>query len=608
MHKSSGCIALLAVSILLSCSKNPGPVSTPYEPGTANITFQIGKVGVLGKKATIQLSKLYIMLSAPGETSIYDTVDLSGNGSETFTKSYVNLASLLKTWTITAESKDVNGITIHYGSTQFVVPAGEAIPVSLNLGAGYSMLKARFFPIQDSVTRCELLVNDAKVDDSTFAKQLLRGDTVNLSYDYLATGTAQRIKLDVYGTMWGIDTLLYTGDTLITPVSGLDATYHIVLKWVGPSVPPPGQATMTVILGAVGSVTVDGQLQSATDIVQISGGYFYTCILKADGSLWACGLNTFGQLGNGNKDIQLYPVLIMNDVQSVSASEAHTLILKTDGSLWGCGNNNYGQLGIGTTVEQPTPVQIMSAGVKSMSAGSQHSIILKTDGSLWACGANYHGESCVDNGGASVLTPVQVVGSDVAGISTGAYHTIFLKTDGSLWTCGSNYQGQIGNGPSPSLQFIPLQIVSSGVRSITGGCYQTYFVKTDGSLWGCGNNIHGELGLGDSIGRSVPVQSISANVKSVSAGLYHVLVEKDDGSLWVFGDNEIGQLGIGSLVNQWTPVQLVSSGIQTSSAGKYHSLFLKTDGSLWGFGSDRFGETGKSSASYYTTPREWILP
>jgi len=101
------------------------------------------------------------------------------------------------------------------------------------------MLKANFFPIRDSVTRCELLVNGTKQDDSSFAKQTLLGDTVKLSYNYLDTGAAQRIKLDVYGTMWGFDTLLYTGDTLVTPLSGANASYTVTLRWVGPRLPQP---------------------------------------------------------------------------------------------------------------------------------------------------------------------------------------------------------------------------------------------------------------------------------------------------------------------------------------------------------------------------------
>jgi len=35
----------------------------------------------------------------------------------------------------------------------------------------------------------------------------------------------------------------------------------------------------------------------------------------------------------------------------------HTMILKADGTLWATGMNEYGQLGDGTTTDRSTPVQ-----------------------------------------------------------------------------------------------------------------------------------------------------------------------------------------------------------------------------------------------------------
>jgi alpha-tubulin suppressor-like RCC1 family protein len=74
-------------------------------------------------------------------------------------------------------------------------------------------------------------------------------------------------------------------------------------------------------------------------------------------------------------------------VAQVSAGGAHSLILKTDGSLWACGFNSYGQLGDATTTATSnTPVRILSGGVTQISAGTFHSLIVMTDGSLRACG------------------------------------------------------------------------------------------------------------------------------------------------------------------------------------------------------------------------------
>lgn len=263
-------ISLSAFLMFISCSNTINAPVTRNEPGAANVSLHIGQISTLGKNRTITLSKLYVALSATGETTQYDTFALSGNNEQTFNKTYNNLASLV-TWTLTAESRDVDGIVIHSGLTHFIVTAQNVIPVSLNLSAKYSMLKANFFPIKDSVTRCELLINGVKVDDSSFAKQSHLGDTVKLSYNYLDTGAAQRVRLKVYGTMWGFDTLLYSGDTAITPVHGANGNYNMTLKWVGPALQPSGQASMSVVLGAVGTVTLNGKLEEGAWTTRSSG-------------------------------------------------------------------------------------------------------------------------------------------------------------------------------------------------------------------------------------------------------------------------------------------------------------------------------------------------
>ena len=43
---------------------------------------------------------------------------------------------------------------------------------------------------------------------------------------------------------------------------------------------------------------------------------------------------------------------------SVSAGQYHTVGIKTDGTLWAWGRNSEGQLGDGTTTQRTTPVQI----------------------------------------------------------------------------------------------------------------------------------------------------------------------------------------------------------------------------------------------------------
>jgi alpha-tubulin suppressor-like RCC1 family protein len=95
----------------------------------------------------------------------------------------------------------------------------------------------------------------------------------------------------------------------------------------------------------------------------------------------------------------------MNNVKAISAGNWHSLFLKNDGTVWACGDNSYGQLGDGTTISHNAPIQAMS-NVKAMSAGSAwYSFFLKSDGTLWACGYNYYGQL---GDGTSINHPVPV--------------------------------------------------------------------------------------------------------------------------------------------------------------------------------------------------------
>jgi hypothetical protein len=99
------------------------------------------------------------------------------------------------------------------------------------------------------------------------------------------------------------------------------------------------------------------------DVICVAAGDGHSLAVKTDGSLWAWGNNTLGQLGDGTNLSRNKPVKIMDGVFSVAAKEFHSLALKKDGSLWAWGNNEYGQLGDGTTINRYTPVKIMD-GVK----------------------------------------------------------------------------------------------------------------------------------------------------------------------------------------------------------------------------------------------------
>ena len=153
---------------------------------------------------------------------------------------------------------------------------------------------------------------------------------------------------------------------------------------------PAGFFLFVIFIFLFGSVN-----ESMSAKPQADGGYYHTLLVKSDGTLWAWGGNTAGQLGDGTTDSRNSPIQIGDDNKwvAVSAGLYHSLGLKSDGTLWVWGGNIAGQLGDGTTDSRNSPVQIGDDNKwVAVSAGLYHSLGLKSDGTLWAWGGNTAGQ------------------------------------------------------------------------------------------------------------------------------------------------------------------------------------------------------------------------
>lgn len=258
-------IAIITASLLLwgcNTESNPSSVKATQEMGAAQITINAQQVGSLAKvRADIGLTSLVLTLSAEGETSRVETITISGNGSQTILHPFSDLTPL-KTWTVEAVSYDQNSVVIHQGGSTFEVYPGKTSLVTLDLDAKYSMLKATFSPITDSITSLHVLVDGVEVATSSFAAAS-QAEAV-LEYDYLLANapTTTNIVLHAKGSYWDVDYTLYKGSVDIVVNPGEDTNYEVNLVWVGPGEPPVGAAEITVNLGAVGTVSLDGQIEA----------------------------------------------------------------------------------------------------------------------------------------------------------------------------------------------------------------------------------------------------------------------------------------------------------------------------------------------------------
>ena len=335
-----------------------------------------------------------------------------------------------------------------------------------------------------------------------------------------------------------------------------------------------------------------------------------TMAIKIDGTLWAWGLNSYGQLGQNDVVLRSSPTQVgASTWSSVSGGSSFIIAIKTDGTLWSWGRNNYGQLGQNNVTYRSSPVQVGAlTNWLSVSVGYRyaHTAAIKTDGTLWAWGYNPYGQ-LGQNNVTYRSSPVQVgSGTTWASVSTGYDHTAAIKTDGTLWTWGYNdFYGMLGQN-NLIFRSSPVQVGSGTTWSkVSAGSYHTVAIKTDGTLWVWGYNPHGGLGQNDTVNRSSPVQVGSGtNWSSVFAGGTSTAAIKTDGTLWSWGYNNHGQLGQNDdSVNRSSPVQ-VGSGTTWSkaSAGQYNIEAIKTDGTLWAWGYGYYGALGQNDVANRSSP------
>jgi hypothetical protein len=234
--------AIIAVWCIFSIGCNrigPSSAAGQEKPNSnvasAEISIDIGQVGTLAKRNNIELSRLIVFLTSPGEDTIWDTTSLSGTIGKTVYLTIGNLAAP-RLWELTATVYDQRDSLIHFGSIGFPTFPGDTNIVGLGVLAKYSMLRVSFYGIPDSAKKLSILVDGVVKAESTFTAAT-HPDTVVLSYDYLPTsltGTVHTVTCKARGNWYGMDTLLYSVDSVFKALSGEWMGFAMACKWVGP--------------------------------------------------------------------------------------------------------------------------------------------------------------------------------------------------------------------------------------------------------------------------------------------------------------------------------------------------------------------------------------
>ncbi|WP_372735878.1 RCC1 domain-containing protein [Nocardioides sp.] len=173
------------------------------------------------------------------------------------------------------------------------------------------------------------------------------------------------------------------------------------------------------------AVTTVGTPMEGKTITAIAAGSAISLAVASDGTVYAWGSGSGGKLGNGTTTAtQSTPVRVTavgtpmdgKTIIEVAAGTDHCLALASDGTVyaWGAGSN--GQLGNGTTTApQSTPVLVTSAGtpmegksITTIAAGSFNSYALSSDHLAFAWGSATTGALGNGTTAATATTPVKV--------------------------------------------------------------------------------------------------------------------------------------------------------------------------------------------------------
>jgi len=363
---------------------------------------------------------------------------------------------------------------------------------------------------------------------------------------------------------------------------------------------------------------------------QVEGGGQHTVARKHDGTVWAWGDNTFGQIGNNTTCTYngagtpsnctfstpqqvVFPNLPTGaTITQVAAGYYHNLaIVKTTTgatNVWAWGYNNSGQLGDGTNIDRHAAVPISgTTGVNEIGSGFSHSLAILAGVSgaqnqAWAWGENYDGELGNGvSGVASTSSPVRVkLGTgflnDVTKLTGGNGHSLALQLQGNgtkaAYSWGLNAYGELCQGNTTSLN-TATQINPQGTLTdieAGGGGLHTLLLKSNSTMKACGNNEFGQLGDGCTIGSTCTNQLSPTNVKDAGGtGLLSNIVGiagcgkasmaiVSGGTVMAWGQNDHGQLGDGTTTNRSLPVAVGGSlsAVTQVSCGYTHTLALRS--------------------------------
>lgn len=282
---------------------------------------------------------------------------------------------------------------------------------------------------------------------------------------------------------------------------------------------------------------------------KVAAGWMHSLALVGT-TVYAWGGNTAGQLGTNNLTSSFEPIPVNNgvvngvldNVTDIAAGGSHSLALRNDNTIWAWGLNTYGQLAQGnTSTVFSLPQQVFAdsdtkndpyatpGGVfpppnrtaLNIYAAGSYSLVVMDDGTVWGWGYGAYGQLAQNyitltpnyfplqlneklQSGQTVQTPL----SGIKKLATGPLHVLAIKRDastganGEVWAWGDNEKGQLGVGFTTFYEpgAIPARAINDIIASLNQPVTDikvfgnTSFARIGDVWYGWGDNGWGQLG------------------------------------------------------------------------------------------------------------------